>query len=323
MKPCWCLFVGIALLLAACSPPVPSLSSPATSTAPAAEPTLANAPDCPRSENLAADRVAVTEPDFCIVWVDDVPDEQGFRITLRYPTSSQPEEYVFRTGPNHTHFVVPPDDAPRLAESRQQFNHRFAWEVEVAAVRDQQYTLIGRVAQHAEAADYPRLPSATPDRSMPTPDVGLPYWESYTYELVDGDCSPEQCLFVSPQDRQAMAGVMTLQGYWSPREMEDFQSQVVSCDALVVQAGPPAFEEMVRARIARGNTTYGLDADDRVLVTLDLAALAEPERDLIRTSQADRPVALSVLLRLPFGAGWGVGTPPCQSPVQILSVAAP
>ena len=77
-----------------------------------------NEPECDRPESLKETKIDSVNSPFCIVWLDEFDDEQGFQIFLTYYQGSQSSErFAYEVEANVTQLIVPESHAPRLTES--------------------------------------------------------------------------------------------------------------------------------------------------------------------------------------------------------------
>lgn len=118
-------------------------------------------PRCNRPNSLQETEVDITEPPFCIVWIDEFDDEDGFRVHLDYFGSG--EHFVYEVSPNVTQLIVPEMDTPRLNESFEQCIYRNSFMVKVVALRETIEQRVNSMAATIECGgiDSPPLPTAT------------------------------------------------------------------------------------------------------------------------------------------------------------------
>lgn len=154
------VYVLFLLFFVACTPAAaPQLTpTPLPPAAPNDEPTPAVA--CLIPADLAETKINITDPNFCIVWVDEFTDEKQFLVKLTYDHSG--ENFVYELPANTTQFIVPPADAPRLTESLEQCQQRQSYTIEVTAERDISWP-VGQMAMNSECGGLDVvLPTATP-----------------------------------------------------------------------------------------------------------------------------------------------------------------
>lgn len=134
-------------------------TNPATPK-PKATPVTANPASlvCARPENLTDTKVnTVWGPPFCIVWVDEFEDEQGYRISLDYFQSG--ELFIYEVGVDVDQLIVPDADAPRLNESLEQCLRHKDYEIFVTALRPNSEERVDGMAFTTHCP--PSLPTAT------------------------------------------------------------------------------------------------------------------------------------------------------------------
>lgn len=156
------IYTLFLLYLVACTPaeqnPSTPTSLPATPISAATEPTPAVA--CLLPPDLAETKINITDPDFCVVWVDEFEDEKQFVVKVSYENSG--ENFVYELPANSTQLILPPADAPRLAESLEQCQQRQSYTIEVIAERDTTWP-VGQMTMNSECGGLDVvLPTATP-----------------------------------------------------------------------------------------------------------------------------------------------------------------
>lgn len=92
--------------------------------------------------------MAVNDPSFCIVWVDEFQDEAGFLVTISYPNSK--ETFVFEAKPNITQTLIPQGYSPTSELSREDCLKRQVFSASVVSLTDTGNIEIGSTAGQGE-----------------------------------------------------------------------------------------------------------------------------------------------------------------------------
>jgi len=100
--------------------------------------------ECARSK---FDVAVVGSPAFCVVWMDNVENETGFRINLRYSDSE--EMFVYEVGPHVTQLLVPEAHQPTDSQGNC-IRNRQVFEASVIALLDSGNVQVGSVGGKGE-----------------------------------------------------------------------------------------------------------------------------------------------------------------------------
>lgn len=128
------------------------------------EPECSLHPDSPI--NLEETKINAIGSPFCIVWLDEFDDEQGFQIHLTYFHSG--ERFIFEVKPNITQLVIPENQAPRLTESLEQCMSRNSFMIEVVAYWPDKESSVGSFGMDIECGGPGETPLPTATIIAPT-----------------------------------------------------------------------------------------------------------------------------------------------------------
>lgn len=105
--------------------------------------------------------VSVANDPFCVVWNDHFASERGFRIDLQYGGG---EMFSYQASADETQFVMPPEDAPRIDESRDLCQRRGSFSLTVTALLPEGEQLIGGMGMDSECMmGYAETPTPEAD----------------------------------------------------------------------------------------------------------------------------------------------------------------
>ena len=135
------------------------------------------------------------------------------------------------------------------------------------------------------------------------------------YTLVDGRCHNETCLFRSSEEQNFLVGLATVSGYYVQLERTAFE-QTKLCDSLIITKGSPALIESLLSLIEQGNTVYTKNDLDQPIISLNLDALKDDEKQRLVSSSEFQQVSLVLLATNPSPQG----APVCFSHFEILRV---
>ncbi|MEO7840065.1 MAG: hypothetical protein ABIU06_12010 [Anaerolineales bacterium] len=144
--------------------------------------------------------------------------------------------------------------------------------------------------------------------------TGSPKQES-EYALVDGSCNSENCLFRFTQEQNFLVGLATVSGYYAQLERTAFE-QTNRCDSFIITRATPALIESLLSLIEHGNTVYMKNDSDQPIISLNLDALTEDEKQRLASSSESQQVKLVLLATNPSPQG----APVCFSHFEILRV---
>lgn len=118
---------------------------------------------CEKPAEMPGDIYATNQP-FCIFWVDNLDNEKGFIIVLKYADFEKTYyRYIFHTEMNVTAFQIPEEYTPRLQESREQCLKHKSFTIELYALVIDREKYVTAMAVESEC-DVSRLPIATPGK---------------------------------------------------------------------------------------------------------------------------------------------------------------
>ena len=135
------------------------------------------------------------------------------------------------------------------------------------------------------------------------------------YTLVDGRCHNETCLFRSSEEQNFLVGVATASGYYVQLERTAFE-QTKRCDSFIITEGSPALIESLLSLIEQGNTVYTKNDLDQPIISLNLDALNDEEKQRLVSSSELQQISLVLLATNPSPQG----APVCFSHFEILQV---
>ena len=135
------------------------------------------------------------------------------------------------------------------------------------------------------------------------------------YALVGGRCHNETCLFKSSEEQNFLVGVATISGYYVQLERTAFE-QTKLCESFIITKGSPALIESLLSLIEQGNTVYTKNDLDQPIISLNLDALNDNEKQRLVSSSESQQVSLVLLATNPSPQG----VPVCFSHFEILRV---
>ena len=135
------------------------------------------------------------------------------------------------------------------------------------------------------------------------------------YTLVDERCHNETCLFRSSEEQNFLVGVATASGYYVQLERTAFE-QTKRCDSFIITESSPALIESLLTLIEQGNTVYTKNDLDQPIISLNLDALNDNEKQRLVSSSESQQVSLVLLATNPSPQG----VPVCFSHFEILRV---
>ncbi|HYN88453.1 MAG TPA: SH3 domain-containing protein [Ardenticatenaceae bacterium] len=118
----------------------------------------------------------LTSEPYCIQWIDEFDDEQGFRVTLQYDTSSaRPgETFVYEVGPDITRVLIPEEQTLISPEQSQaDCFRRAAFSITVVALRPSGEEQVGGMAGFYECGLMP-VPEGGPITVTAVVEASLP-----------------------------------------------------------------------------------------------------------------------------------------------------
>lgn len=150
--------------------------------------------------------------------------------------------------------------------------------------------------------------------TSPSIDQDNPAPESKSYELINAQCTLDECL-VNIGDSSYPLGTATISGYFTPVEREAF-GEIKTCDSFTVTGGS---DELIRAAVAlvdSGNTVHSKNEFNQPVINLDLGLLSQTEKRKILQSAEIQLVELLVLRQ----SEGDRGVPVCYPYAQVLRI---
>ncbi len=139
--------------------------------------------------------------------------------------------------------------------------------------------------------------------------------QSSKYDLLSRSCRHGECLLSRATERDYPIGVATLRGYYARVERSGREGTIL-CDSFTVVGGNQDLIHAFLTLIAEGNAVNAKNELDQPVISLDLSALSESEKQKLLASSAQDPIDLIVLALSPLYHSVGA----CYSPVEILKV---
>ena len=173
-------------------------------------------------------------------------------------------------------------------------------------------TILILVTLGAVSCSFVQSQAATP--TVLTSETASSDQES-EYTLTGGECNSENCLFFKQAEAEFLIGVATVSGYYVQLERTAFE-QTKRCDSLIITTGSPALIESLLSLIEQGNTVYTKNDLDQPIISLNLDALNDNEKQRLVSSSESQQVSLVLLATNPSPQG----VPVCFSHFEILRV---
>lgn len=136
--------------------------------------------------------------------------------------------------------------------------------------------------------------------------------DTSSYELIDA-CGPDSCLFDGPE---AVEGFTKIKGYYTTFSKEGWSGEQVTCEGFsVLNNDNPLVKDFIDLYNG-GNRLNSMDADNNLLIRIDLTGQPTDHVSLLKSSSISKPVEISVVRHTPEPRSAG----DCESVVTILGV---